>query len=516
MQMRFKNKQTGVTLFEVLLVLMIMIMIIFAGIRMTKQKRDDSVAALFAQKLYEYGVGVNNWANVNRLDIRAAGCTEGSTVEPCYYTGIQWLLDAGNDENGNPFLESDFTFDEGLTPLIVQNIAGAEGNATVETRIWLQDPNDKTASPIKMKISLGSLYDPSAPDQSKDVKGEVLPEITAEAGAIASRTMDGRRGISPFVFDVDLTTGNFELVGLSRDTTGTTEKYLRTDGANYMKGDLVFVDQDAHGYTTDPEGYAIRYLENIEFDNDVNTTVSNLDTLSFDPTVTNTQIIKIRKLNFKSNVNSTINQVRTLNFRNTTASKITNLKNMNFQSNGSVDFSQGVIENANKISFGSNSSIIDLKNMNMKAGIIEKLGELQWLRGQKTVTVTYKQQCFYLFSKKICTTVPVLSTAASPMKMNDFFYVSCMLQGGSVGSHIFPMLSDSKGGACFTMTNGAKAACQIVQKGDIVAGMGNDGDSGKCGFGCVVWDKSAVFSPLFCQPVYKKSDGYAELGYIKP
>ncbi len=337
--MMFKHLQRGVTLFEMLLVLIIISLVTVAAIRYADRQRDEGVADVLAQKLYEYGHAVREYAYDNQEAIEAGELTSDSFTsedgtqtswvsdEGYVFDGVDWLKtpQAGNNESGEPYLEESFTFARGLRPLflgLVDGTAGSSGGG-------VPDPNDPNASStntnnqiIQTKLSwnvdenrpeisvdIGSLYDAAV------TPAKAMPDITATAAKKASEYYDPIRGFAAVSYNINLSEANFPQVpmhgGLAHGAT-ESESYLRIDGQNYMKDNINFLDADLHGTVTeDEDNYGMRNLEFIEFDDNDDTDISNLTTLNF-------------------NTDSAVNNLNALNFEGTDR-KITNLESIDFK-----------------------------------------------------------------------------------------------------------------------------------------------------------------------------------------
>lgn len=467
----------GITLFEMILVLMIISMIVVAGIRYADKQRDIAVADKFAYKLFQYGTGARDWANENRQVVRAGAYTEAAPLE---YEGVQWLKDAGANEIGEPFLPSDFTFNQGLQPLRLENAGGAVGDATLVTRFWLQDPANTQGSPVEMSITVGSLYDPNVgvDDNGKSLPSEIKPEITGLAAEKVNEMMDPLRGASPFEFDLDLT-GDFALTGETRGSTAITEKYLRIDGENYMTDNLDFIDEDVHGNSTDPEGYGIRYVEQIEFDNDTATTMTHLDSLEFDATNTNARIINLVNLNFQSGVNSRIVGIESLNFQNNTNTTLNDVKTLTFNTDGGVmDLNKGQIVSSGNMTFMNDQTIDGLKKLTMLT----------------TSGLATDENGIYNVNE---------IHLSNGVFMNQFLYYVCPLSA-NVDNYAYPLVQNYNqgGAACFVIKDAQETSCRIVRGAGsnwtMLLGQADAGEAGKCTVGCFIWDSSRVH-PDFCK-----------------
>lgn len=492
-RMKCKSKQTGVTLFEMLLLLFLLSLAVVAGIRYANQQQEESVAEKLAIKMFEYSAGVKEWLNQHENDIRAASCTDTGSSDPCYFEGVEWLQSAGVNERGEAYLSPDFSFGTGLAPLALMNQSGQSGDDIIETRFFLAQPANPN-SEIKVTIALGALYDltPGVDSKGNTLPPEILPEVTADAAKLASDMVDPLRGVSPFVFDVDFDPGptQFEILGTMQDVSKTTEKYLRIDGENYMTDNLDFQDQDIHGGSTDPEGHGIRYIENIQFDDDVVTKVTNIDEFGFDAAAADSKIENLVLLDFDGV--SEMNDVRTINFQTVGGAKINNLKTLTFHSSGAnLNLSGSTVSQLNKITFTGNDSLIDaLTRVNPLPSstqlTIDDLKYVQFKNGGRINSMR-----FY-----------TCSISTSPNYMVT----------------LLARKSGTDGGVCFLIKDTDESNCRVVYgKNDIYryyVGAWFDGTPKKCAFGCLVWDDSVYSSSAFCkEAVPSSTPGYSSPGW---
>src|SRR5207249_4448516 len=133
------RKLAGISLFEMLLVMVIISVIVVAAIRYAKHQQEISADQAYGVKLYTFGQGVNNYVSHSpslRSDFTLPGPDENVPINPdpsivtatdpstgvktITVTGVNWLKKANaGTYNGAPYLADNFTFTSELAPLTV-------------------------------------------------------------------------------------------------------------------------------------------------------------------------------------------------------------------------------------------------------------------------------------------------------------------------------------------------------------------------------------------------------------
>ncbi len=459
-----KKSQQGVTLFEMLLVLMITALVAVAAIRYADRQRDEAVADRLAEKLYFYSQAVREYAFDNQEAIEAGTITMTQL-------GVDWLkeAEAGLNETGEPYLNDDFTFAQGMEPLFLGEFDGTVGvqNNPDEDIVQTELSWNATEDRPEIEVLIGSLYDPNTGSDSQGVRypPQVMPDISATAAQKASEFYDPHKGFAALTYQVDITDPSFPnvpIVGNLSHTSTESEDYLRIDGQNYMKDFIDFIDADVHGNVTEAQDdYGIRYIE----------------TIAFDDNATNSKISKLRTLDFHDEA---------LNSTATNTTKVNNLDVLNFKNNQSAN--SGILNNAYKINFkripvgvgGSPSS----PSLIYAGGEINNLQTLNFAAVSTLTQINNLNEINLTANRKINT-----------MEMR-------VCKGISDGKYF--LTKRNEGSACFLIKDADSADCEIIRNTGNAGGAGifylgqvANNDGGKCAFGCLVWNASAVGSN-FC------------------
>lgn len=383
------RKQAGVTLFEILLVLFIMSLLTVAAIRYTAHQREIAADQAYGVKLYIFGQAVRDYI-IHADSLRTNFTLPGPIVPPATVAGknpsadititgaptylivakgVDWLkqTNAGKDEQGQPFLEDNFTFAIGMEPLRVGRqdaVASAMlyGDQALETTVTFEDTSNPSSSSYKITIKAGVLYEqesvPATPPATGTTIHDVLmPALTQDAVKHANELYTSYEGAAAIYYDypyIDAATHvanpAAELTGVLSSLAKQGDAYLRTDGGNSMLADLSFTGTDRA----------------IVGANEISLVATNL------PSGQGATIAGVAKLSFDNIIQpSSITALTTLSFINKTSSEINNLQTLNFYTPGNIKNSTSAINNLVSLAFvpGTDSKISELKTINLTSAL---------------------------------------------------------------------------------------------------------------------------------------------------
>lgn len=407
----------GVTLIEMMLVLMIMALIAVSVIQYANRQRDEAASQKLGEKLYVYGQAVRAYLLDNQAAIRGTPQGTLSGISPASgkytFTGVSWLQDPPKgtanpnpEANANPYLEDNFTFNTGMHPLFVGPVTGT-ADTLITTTVEFKTAGDKT-SPLLVTINIPGLY--------KDVKGVSvpMPDISVRAADYANKYYSSIAGGSAFYYEYKLPAdGDFtksSIIGTLRDIA-EQEDYLRVDGQNYMKQSIVLAeptDDAPFAAPTDSGARNIFGVERIYFDatnEGVPTGITDIDAILFNNA--NSTMLKtiegLNSLKFSDAGSSAITNLDAVNF--TGASSAINeiqLINMVAPTISSTANQLGAIVNVNRLIFSGNTisppSIQFVNNLGKISGVQElKLAPRPTITGQPGKITFGNNQTFTQF-----------------------------------------------------------------------------------------------------------------------
>lgn len=489
---RQHTHQRGVTLFEMLLVLMVMAVVIVSVIQYAQTLREETGAERYGKKLYEYGQAVREYVFDKAAEVRAGdpipGVTWDDDVDSFSAVGVDWLKPdmAGLNSDGQPYLREDFTFNTGVDPLIVRRVTSDQnpetfnGDEAFVTYVGFEDPTQKNFSALTIKIVAGLLYG--------DEEGTlvVMPDLSLDAARYASDRYSKSLGVAAFQYDIfadfskpDEYNPEAEPITGLLSSLGEEDDFLRTDGLNYMKRAISFGDEEDKDTLNLPHGDVgdedIIGVENIYFDetpdnaSEINK-IENLHKLDFHEVDTGTIIKNLDMLEFKDNEDTEIVNLSRLLFRpgDTYAGLIYNLQGIVFHG----DYKSSIVQlellrmKDDKVTSIENVDTLDMKG----AGRIKDVGQVNFVNGDKIDRMEFRM---------------------------------CNTTDGD--RHVLTKLTD--GSACFVMRDSAMATCAIV---DRTSGLSPNyyltNNGGGCTFGCFIWQGNAI-DGNFCKKKKKLPNG---------
>lgn len=289
---KLTKKIAGVSLFEILLVLLIMSMLTVAAIQYAKSQREKAADQAYGVKLYIYGQAVRDYVfdsqtlRSNMTMVGPSGTNPitdaGTSGMEITVEGVDWLKEdnAGLDPKGLPYLDEDFTFDIGMAPLKIaagKNLNSLKfGDDAFETVITFEDPTQPATSAYKITINGGVLVNdsPGVDSQGNPLKAELKPALTQDAVKHANELYTSYEGAAAIYYeyayiDPDDQTINQKalVVGSLSPLAKKGDAYLRIDGGNAMEADL------------DVGGNAVSNLKTLNFSG--SGIVNGLNTLNF-------------------------------------------------------------------------------------------------------------------------------------------------------------------------------------------------------------------------------------------
>lgn len=366
------KRYLGVTLIEMMLVLIIMSLIAVSVIEFANRQRDQAASQALGEKLYVYGQAVRAYLLDNQADIRGnpQGSISGQSPASGRYTfvGVDWLknppigtANPNPQPNANPYLEDNFTFNTGMHPLFVGPVRDAS-DVAITTEVEFGTPGDRT-SPLVVTITMPGLF--------KEVNGAVvpMPDISVGAADFANKFYNSVAGGAAFFYEYQLPAdGNFAasfIVGELRDIS-EQEDYLRVDGQNFMRQSIVLAEPDnpdevPFAAPTDAGARNIMGVERIYFDatdEGVPTGITDIDAILFNNT--NNNMLKtiegLNSLEFSDTAASSITSLDTIQFTGVT-STITGLQVMSMVpvTTTATANQLGAIVNVNQLNFAGNA-----------------------------------------------------------------------------------------------------------------------------------------------------------------
>lgn len=388
MNIRIKSIR-GVTLIEMMLVLIIMSLIAVSVMEYTNRKRDEAVAEKLGQKLYVYGQAVRSYLFDNQANIRGTPqkALPGGTLsgEKYTFTGVDWLKAAtanpNPEPNSNPYLEDSFTFNTGLHPLFL-GVEEGKADENITTTVEFKTAGDKT-SPMVVTVTVPILH--------KMIKNVAVPQpgITVMGAEKANTFYDAASGGAAFTYNYTIPTDGVytgtNIIGLL-SSLAAQEDYLRVDGQNYMKQSIVLsegetLDDAPFAAPTDSGARNIMGVERIYFDtssSDAPTGITGIDVMLFDSPNSSTKTIQgLHTLEFSDSAFSSIASIDSIKFTGT-GSTINALQRINFTDASSA---AGAITNINKLVFDSTATAIPTISFPSNDGVITGLKTLNFASG---------------------------------------------------------------------------------------------------------------------------------------
>lgn len=265
------RKFSGVSLFEVLLVLVVASLMAVGAMRYAKQQQEIAADQLYGQNLYSFGQAVQQYvtdAKLSNSNIYLPGTdpsngrnlaykatprpftiiqnvdSQGRGTTSIGVTGVDWLkaVNAGKNEHGQPYLPDNFSFAANMSPLLIafpDNAGNADptfqGDAAIKTGIYIDGLDNVTIT-----VAGGVLY-----EQPTKVGGKpkLMPALTQQALVHANTMYTPTQGLAVVNYSLPYidATGAIKPNAVVSGTTSTAgDPYLRTDGTNQMEGDINF------------------------------------------------------------------------------------------------------------------------------------------------------------------------------------------------------------------------------------------------------------------------------------
>lgn len=288
------NKILGISLFEVMLVLLITAIATVSGLQYMKHQSEITAANLYGQNLYTFGQAVNSYLSsaTNLYTMGGLPNAAGTGLNPAVTkttngtqvtltaTGVKWLQQANagvSSATKQAYLTDAFSFVPGMSPLMIATpdaqgaATSTTGDAAISTTITF-DTSTPTVPPT-VKISTGVLYEQAIGKGQPQIK----PDLTQTALQHANSMYSPNLGLPVFSFAASYINAQGQY-NAAATGTGTTNQanaggaYLMVVGAdnggNSMLGQLNFNVQNGgtinnvgtmNMNTTNPSGVQINF-----------------------------------------------------------------------------------------------------------------------------------------------------------------------------------------------------------------------------------------------------------------
>ncbi len=253
-----KQKHKGFTLFEIMLVMLVVGFGIVAMINYTGRKTQESAADQLGYRLFQYGIAVSDYARQN-----PDGYDPNN--EPEVFYGYEWLQGKSNPETGEPFLGEDFSFD--IRPLKILDVETDMDSANpriLKTVLSIDQTGQGGYELVVDLIELGLVTRSATATQQEGGADEYVsdPSLAGAAATYASNYR-GRDGQSVIEYQLDEDFADnpqkAHIIGEPKQDVGLSDYWLRTDGGNQMQGPIEF------NSTVIPENRTITGVDSIGF-----------------------------------------------------------------------------------------------------------------------------------------------------------------------------------------------------------------------------------------------------------
>jgi hypothetical protein len=249
------RKIKGVTLFEMLLVLLVIMVLVATFFTFSGRKTQGNAAEQLGFRLYQYGLAVTDYARINPDNYDA-----NTELESIY--GYEWLQEKTNPETGQPFLGASFSLD--ITPLKIAEIDPGEPYMQTILSINALGQNEFEVLVDLIEVGMVSRPLPAGKRDPDAPSGTAYQADPALAAAAATYANNYRTDAGPAAITYKLA-GDFKepeellLIGEPRFDLGTSEYWLQTDGRNQMQGSIRFNPE------IDAANRRVTGVDNIEF-----------------------------------------------------------------------------------------------------------------------------------------------------------------------------------------------------------------------------------------------------------
>lgn len=279
MMLTLNRKSLGLTIFEILLVLLVISVLAVAAARYFMNQQETKADQVYGQNLYTYGQAAYQYvynntqtlvttntlmnASINAANPGLAGITAQATTAadqalyPGYDTkliipGVAWLNqnNAGaNPSGGSAYLANNFNLALGVSPLIValpkSDGSGPdttkEGSSSVTTTIYYSVSSPSTAP--QLAINFGALYEQGS--SAGNPTYTLRPDLTQAAIQHANHLFTSYQGPSALYYSYPYTTAPIPAAAqpLAIITPQAQEQaYLEINGGNMMLGTINFAN----------------------------------------------------------------------------------------------------------------------------------------------------------------------------------------------------------------------------------------------------------------------------------
>ncbi len=271
-----KNKKVlGFTLFEIMLVMLVVAFAIVAMITFTQRQTQETAAEQLGYRLFQYGMAVTDYARQN---------PDGYDFnnEPETFYGYEWLQEIDNPETGEPFLGDKFILN--VNPLRIRDV---DGDASpLRTELVIDDRGNGNFELVVDVIELGVVTKPVAAkqrsvDEPEGTKYVPDPSLAGAAATYASNYRD-RDGAAVIAYrlsdDFEENPLEAQIIGEPKGDINLSDYWLQTDGGNQMQGPIRFNT----GVT--PADRKLTGVDSIEFSDEPGdaSTISGVKEIDFD------------------------------------------------------------------------------------------------------------------------------------------------------------------------------------------------------------------------------------------
>jgi type II secretory pathway pseudopilin PulG len=235
--MHQRHKLLGFSLFEVILVMLVIAVLVAAFITFKGRRAQEDAAERLGYRLYEYGMAVSEYVRLN-----PDGYSPDNEPEEIF--GYEWLQETTNPQTNEPFLNKHFSLD--FLQLRIANVE--DGDAVIKTVLNIDQTGQGDFDLVVDLIELGVVsIAVTAGERDENAPSGVIyrpdPSLAGRAAHYASnyRDDDGPAMIAyRLAGDFSDTPNELYIVGEPKLELSLAEHWLQTDGGNYMQGPIQF------------------------------------------------------------------------------------------------------------------------------------------------------------------------------------------------------------------------------------------------------------------------------------
>lgn len=257
------SAQKGYTLFEILLVLMVISIITVSIITFVNRKTQQSSSEQLGYRLFQYGLAASEYARINPEHFEPKD-------DPIEFYGYEYLQITKNPENCTdptdpdtckPFLGKDFNLN--ISPLIIDDV-DAGHKAKIKTVYNVQQQSfGRHALEVEI-IELGSVYTSSKtvtdPDNGTSQQKTANLALARNAAHYASTYRD-QAGSARIKYGTETMEADAHITGYPFNDVMSKDPWLLTTGENTMKGVIEFDNNTPAGKRQ------VKNVDEIQFDN---------------------------------------------------------------------------------------------------------------------------------------------------------------------------------------------------------------------------------------------------------